>query len=121
NRPLALLSPDQTAGLTKAQQAAELFQIPNQIGFNRYTMGEKFSWRPWTESCDSFLGRLAFTGGYEFDDLFRSNENYYFPSLSATPPTYNISSTTPVFYQPNTLSNSLNVGVQVPWVESIHT
>jgi hypothetical protein len=121
NRPTALLSPDQTAGLTQLQQQAELFQIPNQIGFTRYTAGEKFSWRPWTESCDSLLGRLAFTGGYEFDELFRANENYYFPSLSALPPTFAPSSTTPIFYQPNTSSNSFNVGVEVPWIEGVHT
>jgi len=121
NRPTELLSPDQTQGLTHAQQEAELFQLPNQIGFTRYTAGEKFSWRPWTGTCDSFLARLAFTGGYEFDDIIRANENWYFPSLSALPPTFNISPTTPVFFQPNTLSNSFNIGVQVPWMESIHT
>jgi hypothetical protein len=121
NRPLALTSPDQTQGLTAAQQAAELFQLPNQIGFTQYTMGEKFSWRPWTGTCDSFLSRLSFTGGYEYYDLKRANENWYFPSLSATPPTFNISPTTPVFYQPNTTSNSFDFGVQVPWVEGFHT
>ncbi len=121
NRPTALLSPDQVVGLTAKQQAAELFQLPQQIGFNRYTVGEKFSWRPWVGNSDAFVSRLAFTGGYEFDYLTRSNENWYFPNLNATPPNFNISPTTAVFYQPNTVTNAFNVGVQVPWSEGIHT
>jgi hypothetical protein len=120
NRPTSLTTPDQKQGLTLAQQQAELFQIPNQIGFTRYTAGEKFSWRPWTENCDSLPGRIVITGGYEFDDLIRANENWYFPSLSATPP-FHISPTTPVFYQPNTTSNTFNIGVQTPWADSLHT
>ena len=121
NKPTQLLTPDQTQGLTPAEQAAELYQLPNQIGFNRYTMGEKFSWRPWTGDCDAFLSRLCVTGGYEFDYLIRTNENWYEPSLSALPPGYNVSSTTGILYQPNTVTNSLNIGVQVPWTENIHT
>jgi hypothetical protein len=121
NRPTSLTSPDQMQGLTQQQQAAELFQIPKQIGLTRYIVGEKFSWRPWTGSCDSFLSHLQVTGGYEFEHLTRANENWYFPSLNATPPNFNISSTTPVFYQPNTTTHSFNIGVQVPWTDSIHT
>jgi hypothetical protein len=121
NRPTALLSPDMVAGLTPAQQAAELAQLRNQPGYNRYTEGEKFSWRPWAGASDSVLGRLAITGGYEFDYLIRSYQTWFAPSLSAKPPLFAPSATTPVLFQPNTATHALNIGVQTPWSDSIHT
>jgi len=112
---------DQTAGLTATQQAAELAQIRYPIGFNDFTAGEKFNWRPWTGNSDSFLGRLSFTGGYEFDYLIRSNENWYFPSLANAAPNFTPGPNIGILYQPNTTTNSMNIGVQVPWTDSIHT
>jgi len=120
NRPTAFTSPDFTQGLTAKQVAAELGGLRDPYGFNRYTAGEKFSWRPWTADCASLLSRLCFTGGYEFDYLIRTNENFYNPSLSALPPAYYATATSPILYQPNTTTNSLYVGVQVPWTDSIH-
>lgn len=120
-RPLTLMTPDQIQGLTPAQQAAELAQIRNPIGFNRYTLGEKFNWLPGGGTGDSILSRLSFTGGYEFDYLIRSHENWYFPSLNNTPPLFQPAPTIGVLYQPNTTTNSLYVGVQVPWTEGLHT
>jgi hypothetical protein len=121
DRPTSLTTPDAIAGLTPAQQAAELAQLRNPLGYNRYTVGEKFNWRPRSDDPDSFVGRVSITGGYEFDHLIRRNQTWYLPSLSYTPPAYLPTPTTPILLQPNTTSNTFFIGAQVPWIDGVHT
>jgi hypothetical protein len=111
-RPTTFL-PDETQGLTPAQVQT---RIRTPVGFNDYKFGEKFNWRPWTGCGDSLLSRLSFTGGYEYDHLIRAHEVWSQPidSPSAV-------STTPILFQPNTDTHALNIGVQTPWSEEIHT
>jgi hypothetical protein len=111
-RPATLL-PDETQGLSPGAAQAG---IRDPIGFNRYTMGEKFSWRPWAGHSDSLLGRLSITGGYEFDHLIRVNENWSEPLF---PPS--VAATTPILFQPNTDTHSFHIGLQTPWSEELHT
>jgi hypothetical protein len=111
-RPTTFL-PDETQGLTPAQVQT---RIRTPVGFNDYKFGERFDWRPWTGCGDSLLGRLSFTGGYEYDHLIRVHEVWSQPidSPDAIP-------TTPVLHQPNTNTHALNIGVQSPWSDCIHT
>jgi hypothetical protein len=111
-RPLTF-TPDEKQGQSPGALYAS---IRDPIGFNRYTMGEKFSWRPWADNCDSLFHRLTFTGGYEFDHLIRVHETWSQPLF---PPS--VIATTPVLFQPNTDTNMLFVGIQTPWSEEIHT
>jgi hypothetical protein len=111
-RPPTLL-PDETQGLTPARTQAS---IRTPVGFNDYKFGEKFNWRPWTGCYDSILGRLSFTGGYEFDHLIRVNERWSNP---LDPP--NAIPTIPILFQPNTNTHTLNVGVQTPWSDTLHS
>lgn len=111
-RPTTFL-PDETQGLSPPAVQAS---IRTPIGFNRYTAGERFSWRPWQDDKDTLLSRLNFTGGYEFDYLIRSNENWSQPLF---PPS--VIATTPILFQPNTTTNTLYLGVQTPWSNELYS
>jgi hypothetical protein len=96
--PTVLLQ-DETQFLTP-QQIQNVIRHP--IDYNRTAGGIDLRWRP--NFSEALFHRLAFTAGYEYDQLQRDYVSY----LQSSYPTFG-------FTQPNTITNAFHVGVRQPW------
>jgi hypothetical protein len=106
--PTTLLN-DETQFLAPADA---LSRIPLPISYQQTTAGFRSRYLPYFS--EPLFSHLAFTGGYEYQVLNRTNA-VFTPTMSATTPTLNRL----VFDEPKTTTNTVYAGVQQPWTATL--
>ena len=86
-------------------QESSIADLAPQIGRDTWATGLNGRWTPFRDDCcDTLRSGMAFTGGYEYGQIRRTDD---YETISTTPTT--------LFYQPDTNTNTFTVGVEEKW------
>lgn len=114
--PLTTLNA-QYPSMANYYQEANLNAIGPQINRETHAFGLDGRWRPFQDECDTFRGRMAFTGGYEYSTLIRENAG---DTIAAGGPGTFVDAAGN-FVQPNSNKNTVTVGVEEKWSSKFNT